>query len=60
MDAALLAQYGRLGGVHGQAAKQGNNDPGNEEILDHDLQTVNDSSYRPYVEFHLQFDTERA
>ncbi|CDH57927.1 atpase v1 complex subunit c [Lichtheimia corymbifera JMRC:FSU:9682] len=60
VDAALLAQYGRLGGVHGQAAKQGNDDPNHEELLDHDLQTVNDSSYRPYVEFHLQFDTERA
>ncbi|KAJ8659640.1 hypothetical protein O0I10_004619 [Lichtheimia ornata] len=60
VDAALLAQYGRLGGVHGQAAKQGNEDPNHEELLDHDLQTVNDSSYRPYVEFHLQFDTERA
>ena len=61
VDGLLVAQYGRLGGVHGQAfAKNSNDESGHEEILDHDLQTVNDSSYRPYVQFHLEFDAERA
>ncbi|KAI8070808.1 hypothetical protein BC940DRAFT_339841 [Gongronella butleri] len=55
VDETLLAQYGRLGGVHGQAssAKQ-------EDLLDHDLQSVNDSSYRPYVQFELNFDVDRT
>ncbi|KAI8139426.1 hypothetical protein BJV82DRAFT_672704 [Fennellomyces sp. T-0311] len=61
VDGLLVSQYGRLGGVHGQAfSKKSNDDSGHEEILDHDLQTVNDSSYRPYVQFHLEFDSERA
>ncbi|KAI9494320.1 hypothetical protein BDB00DRAFT_818708 [Zychaea mexicana] len=62
VDGVLVAQYGRLGGVHGQAyAKKSSDDSGqNDEILDHDLQTVNDSSYRPYVQFQLEFDSERT
>ncbi|KAI8997265.1 hypothetical protein BDB01DRAFT_770489 [Pilobolus umbonatus] len=55
VDETLVAQYGRLGGVHGQAIKG----DGQEELLDHDLQSVNDSSYRPYVQFDLQFEYER-
>ncbi|KAF1799035.1 hypothetical protein V8B55DRAFT_1387787 [Mucor lusitanicus] len=55
IDETLVAQYGRLGGVHGQAIKSDNQD----ELLDHDLQSVNDSSYRPYVQFELDFDYER-
>lgn len=61
VDDVLLAQYGRLGGVHGQAnTKQANDDQNHEELLDHDLQSVNNSSYRPYVQFELQFNLERA
>lgn len=56
VDDTLLAQYGRLGGVHGQHHSTGNQ----EEILDHDLQSVNDGSYRPYVQFDLLFDVEKA
>ncbi|CEG71831.1 hypothetical protein RMATCC62417_07500 [Rhizopus microsporus] len=55
VDDVMVAQYGRLGGVHGQAIKQEQQ----EEILDHDLQSVNDNNYRPYVQFELEFDTER-
>jgi V-type H+-transporting ATPase subunit C len=51
----MVAQYGRLGGVHGQAIKQQQE----EDILDHDLQSVNDNNYRPYVQFELVFDAER-
>ncbi|ORZ09847.1 hypothetical protein BCR42DRAFT_494787 [Absidia repens] len=58
VDETLLAQYGRLGGVHGQAFKSSNSQQ--DEILDHDLQSVNDSSYRPYVQFDLHFDSERV
>ncbi|KAI8099298.1 uncharacterized protein BX664DRAFT_381875 [Halteromyces radiatus] len=62
IDETLLAQYGRLGGVHGQTLKsnQQQQQQQQDEILDHDLQSVNDSSYRPYVQFDLQFDMERA
>lgn len=56
VDDTLVAQYGRLGGVHGQAIKKETQ----EEILDHELQTVNDNSYRPYVQFTLEFDAERS
>ena len=60
MDSILVAQYGRLGGVHGQALVKKNNEGGqHEELLDHDLQAVNDNSYRPYVQFELEFDSER-
>ncbi|GAA5801214.1 hypothetical protein EDC94DRAFT_616292 [Helicostylum pulchrum] len=55
VDEIMVAQYGRLGGVHGQSFKNDNQD----EILDHDLQSVNDSSYRPYVQFELDFEYER-
>ncbi|KAG0807482.1 hypothetical protein G6F20_010326 [Rhizopus arrhizus] len=55
VDEIMVAQYGRLGGVHGQAIKQQQE----EEILDHELQSVNDNNYRPYVQFELIFDTER-
>ncbi|KAG1047330.1 hypothetical protein G6F43_010215 [Rhizopus delemar] len=55
VDEIMVAQYGRLGGVHGQAIKQQQE----EDILDHDLQSVNDSNYRPYVQFELVFDAER-
>lgn len=55
VDETLVAQYGRLGGIHGQANKS----EGQEEILDHDLQSVNDSNYRPYVQFELDFEFER-
>ncbi|KAI7901971.1 uncharacterized protein BX663DRAFT_513097 [Cokeromyces recurvatus] len=55
VDETLVAQYGRLGGVHGQAIKNDHQD----ELLDHELQSVNDSSYRPYVQFELDFDYER-
>lgn len=55
VDEILVAQYGRLGGVHGQTNKNDNQ----EELLDHDLQSVNDSSYRPYVQFELGFEYER-
>ncbi|KAI8082637.1 uncharacterized protein B0P05DRAFT_636660 [Gilbertella persicaria] len=55
VDETLVAQYGRLGGVHGQANKNESHD----ELLDHDLQSVNDSSYRPYVQFELEFEFER-
>ncbi|KAI8384153.1 hypothetical protein BD560DRAFT_322349 [Blakeslea trispora] len=55
VDETLVAQYGRLGGVHGQANKS----ESHEEILDHDLQSVNDSNYRPYVQFELDFEYER-
>ncbi|KAI9031925.1 hypothetical protein CLU79DRAFT_278907 [Phycomyces nitens] len=56
VDEVLVAQYGRLGGVHGQTSKV---QAENENILDHDLQTMNDSNYRPYVQFELLFDLER-
>ncbi|KAG2221600.1 hypothetical protein INT45_005174 [Circinella minor] len=60
VDSILVAQYGRLGGVHGQAlAKKNNGGQQHEELLDHDLQAVNDNSYRPYVQFELEFDSER-
>ncbi|EIE80207.1 hypothetical protein G6F46_007905 [Rhizopus delemar] len=55
VDEIMVAQYGRLGGVHGQAIKQQQE----EDILDHDLQSVNDNNYRPYVQFELVFDAER-
>ncbi|ORX52048.1 ATPase, V1 complex, subunit C [Hesseltinella vesiculosa] len=55
VDETLLAQYGRLGGVHGQAVSSNH-----EDILDHDLQSVNDSNYRPYVQFELSFDFDRS
>jgi V-type H+-transporting ATPase subunit C len=51
----MVAQYGRLGGIHGQTSKNENQ----EELLDHELQSVNDSSYRPYVQFELDFEYER-
>ncbi|KAI9257878.1 hypothetical protein BY458DRAFT_441047 [Sporodiniella umbellata] len=54
VDDIMVAQYGRLGGVHGQAIKGQQ-----EEILDHDLQSVNDNNYRPYVQFELVFETDR-
>ncbi|KAI8984545.1 hypothetical protein BDF20DRAFT_860487 [Mycotypha africana] len=56
VDDTMVAQYGRLGGVHGQAMMKNDH---HEELLDHDLQSVNDSSYRPYVQFELQFEYER-
>ncbi|KAI7854076.1 hypothetical protein BDC45DRAFT_535948 [Circinella umbellata] len=59
VDSILIAQYGRLGGVHGQALAKKNNGGQHEELLDHDLQAVNDNSYRPYVQFELEFDSER-
>ncbi|ORZ25180.1 hypothetical protein BCR42DRAFT_444979 [Absidia repens] len=55
VDETLLAQYGRLGGTHGL-----NSSSQQDEILDHDLQTVNDSSYRPYVQFDLYFDSHHT
>ncbi|KAI8879916.1 ATPase, V1 complex, subunit C [Backusella circina FSU 941] len=55
VDEIMVAQYGRLGGIHGQTNKNENH----EELLDHELQSVNDSSYRPYVQFELEFDYER-
>ncbi|KAI8337133.1 hypothetical protein BC941DRAFT_470867 [Chlamydoabsidia padenii] len=60
VDETLLAQYGRLGGVHGQNVKSGSSNQQQDEILDHDLQSVNDSSYRPYVQFDLLFDVEKV
>ncbi|KAL0083947.1 hypothetical protein J3Q64DRAFT_1737404 [Phycomyces blakesleeanus] len=56
VDEVLVAQYGRLGGVHGQTSKA---QAESEDILDHDLQTMNDNNYRPYVQFELLFDLER-
>ncbi|KAI9304532.1 hypothetical protein BJ944DRAFT_202551 [Cunninghamella echinulata] len=63
VDDTLLATYGRLGGVHGQATKNNNasnNGGQHEEILDHELQSVNDSSYRPYVQYELEFALDRS
>ncbi|KAJ8656400.1 hypothetical protein O0I10_007968 [Lichtheimia ornata] len=57
VDQILVDQYGHLGGVHGfDKQKQADT---TEELLDHDLQTVNSATYRPYVQFHLEFDLER-
>ncbi|CDH55911.1 atpase v1 complex subunit c [Lichtheimia corymbifera JMRC:FSU:9682] len=57
LDQILVDQYGHLGGVHGfDKQKQADT---TEELLDHDLQTVNSATYRPYVQFHLEFDLER-
>ncbi|KAF7729261.1 Vacuolar ATP synthase subunit C [Apophysomyces ossiformis] len=58
VDEVLLAQYGGLGGVHGQALKKQSET--HEELLDHELQSVNDSNYRPYVQFELNFDADRS
>ncbi|KAI9248898.1 hypothetical protein BDA99DRAFT_524784 [Phascolomyces articulosus] len=58
VDQTLVEQYGHLGGVHGSNKQRQENN--GEELLDHDLQSVNDSSYRPFVQFHLEFDSERT
>lgn len=60
VDETLLAQYGRLGGIHGLTSKSSSSQQQHDEILDHDLQSVNDSSYRPYVQFDLHFEVERT
>ncbi|KAI8377872.1 uncharacterized protein BYT42DRAFT_572008 [Radiomyces spectabilis] len=57
VDETLVAQYGRLGGVHGQSFQKQNDNQ--EEILDHELNAVNHSDYRPYVQFDLHFEIER-
>ncbi|KAG0182444.1 hypothetical protein DFQ28_004087 [Apophysomyces sp. BC1034] len=58
VDEVLVAQYGGLGGVHGRALKKQSDNQ--EELLDHELQSMNDSSYRPYVQFELNFDMDRS
>ncbi|KAI7871323.1 hypothetical protein BDF14DRAFT_1765763 [Spinellus fusiger] len=54
IDTVLVSLYGHLGGVYGLQATKSES----EDILDHELQTVNDSNYRPFVQFELQFDLE--
>lgn len=51
-----MTQYGHLGGVYGQRSKKG--DP-KDDSLDHEYQTLNDSSYKPWVQFELHFDPFR-
>ncbi|KAI9317190.1 hypothetical protein BX666DRAFT_1857670 [Dichotomocladium elegans] len=58
VDQALVEQYGHLGGVHGMNGKRAATEH-NEELLDHELQSVNSTTYRPYVQFQLDFDLER-
>ncbi|KAI9474865.1 hypothetical protein BDB00DRAFT_860156 [Zychaea mexicana] len=57
VDQTLVEQYGHLGGVHGMNKQQ--RQENNEELLDHELQSVNSTGYRPYVQFELEFDLER-
>jgi V-type H+-transporting ATPase subunit C len=52
----MMAQYGHLGGVYGQRSKK--DDP-KDDSLDHEFQTLNDSSYKPWVQFELHFDPFR-
>ncbi|CAO3690402.1 unnamed protein product [Umbelopsis vinacea] len=56
IEDALMTQYGHLGGVYGQRSKKG--DP-KDDSLDHEFQTLNDSSYKPWVQFELHFDPFR-
>lgn len=51
-----MSQYGHLGGVYGQRAKKGE---AKDESLDHEFQNVNDSSYKPWVQFEIRFDPIR-
>ncbi|KAI8137022.1 hypothetical protein BJV82DRAFT_636923 [Fennellomyces sp. T-0311] len=57
VDQVLVEQYGHLGGVHGMNKQQ--RAENSEELLDHELQSVNSTGYRPYVQFELEFDLER-
>ncbi|ORZ02608.1 hypothetical protein BCR43DRAFT_528647 [Syncephalastrum racemosum] len=57
VDEVLIAQYGHLGGVHGLNGKKEQQQQ--EELLDHELQSVNGTQYRPYVQFELNFELER-
>ncbi|CAO3649301.1 unnamed protein product [Cunninghamella blakesleeana] len=63
VDDTLLAQYGHFGGIHGQTKKNNSNSNQNghdDNLLDHELQSVNDSSYRPYVQYELDFHLEKS
>lgn len=51
-----MSQFGHLGGVYGQRAKKGEV---KDESLDHEFQNVNDSSYKPWVQFEIRFDPIR-
>ncbi|KAI9258026.1 CRE-VHA-11 protein [Phascolomyces articulosus] len=57
VDQTLVEQYGHLGGVHGLNKQR--QETNTEELLDHELQSVNSAGYRPYVQFELEFDLER-
>ncbi|KAG2188686.1 hypothetical protein INT44_003825 [Umbelopsis vinacea] len=56
VEDSLMAQYGHLGGVYGQRSKK---NEARDEHLDHEFQNVNDSSYKPWVQFDLHFDPIR-
>ncbi|CAM0135186.1 Vacuolar ATP synthase subunit C [Umbelopsis sp. WA50703] len=56
VEDVLMSQYGHLGGVYGQRSKKG--EP-KDESLDHEFQNVNDSSYKPWVQFEIRFDPIR-